>query len=95
LLGEKPEALTEAYQCRNEAYKNLMTECSQTIQAQRLDIDPIDYTVLNQTFAEIGINGLNNGLSVEDNQRLFETQNQEEAIGLILAGLTRIRNQEK
>jgi hypothetical protein len=95
LQGEKPEALTEAYQCRNEAYKNLMTEYNQTIQAQQLGIESIDYPALNQTFADFGINGLNNGLSKEENRRLFETQNQEEAIGLILAGLTRIRNPEK
>lgn len=95
LQGEKPEALTEAYQCRNEAYKNLMTEYNQTIQAQQLGIESIDYPALNQTFADFGINGLNNGLSKEENHRLFETQNQEEAIALILAGLTRIRNPEK
>jgi hypothetical protein len=95
LQGETPEALTEAYQCRNAAYQNLMTEYNQTIQAQQLGIEPIDYPALNQTFADFGINGLNNGLSKEENRRLFETQNLEEAIGLILAGLTRIRNPEK
>ena len=95
LQGQTPEALTEAFQCRNEAYKNLITEFNQQIQSQSLDIEPIDYPQLNKAFAGIGINGLNNGLSTEDNRRLFETRNLQEAISLILAGLTQIRKQER
>jgi hypothetical protein len=95
LQGENPNALTEAYQSQNPGYSSLIAEFNQHGQTQTPPIQPIDYAAVCKTFAEIGINGLNNGLSVEDNQRLFETQNQEEAISLILAGLTRIRNQEK
>jgi len=88
LQGQTPEALTEAYQCRNEAYKNLIIQFNQQIQTQQLPIQPIDYSVLTKTFAQIGVKGLNNGLSAEDNQRLFVTQSQEEAIRLILQGMT-------
>jgi hypothetical protein len=90
LQGQTPEALTETYQCRNDSYKNLMTEFNQQIKAQQLAIEPIDYPALNKTFAEIGVSGLNNGLSLEDNQRLFVTQNQEKALRLILKGINHL-----
>jgi hypothetical protein len=94
LQGQVPDSLTETYQCQNEAYKNLMTEFNQQIQAKQIAIEPIDYPALNKTFADIGVRGLNNGLSLEDNQRLFVTQSQEEAIRLILQGLN-ILNAQK
>lgn len=90
LQGKIPEALTDAYQCRNAAYQILMTEFNQTIQNQKLDIEPIDYSALNKTFADIGVSGLNNGLSAEENKRLFVTQSKEEAMRLILQGMTNL-----
>jgi hypothetical protein len=90
LQGQQPEALTESYQCRNESYKTLLQEYNQRISEQQLDLALIDYQALNKTFAGIGIRGLNNGLSDEENLALFTTINAEEAIGLIMIGLTRI-----
>lgn len=94
LQGETPEALTEAYQCRNEAYKNVMAAFNQQIQTQALDIEAIDYPALNEVLAGFGINGLNNGLSAGDNQRLFVTQSQGEAIQLILQGLASLNTKQ-
>ena len=65
-----------------------MTDFNQQIQTQQLPIEPIDYTALNKTFVDIGVSGLNNGLSTKDNRRLFDTQNLQEAMRLILQGLT-------
>jgi hypothetical protein len=92
LQDQQPEALTEAYQCQNPSYQSLTAEFDLHIQTQNLAIQPIDYPAICKTFAEIGINGLNNGLSEAENHRLFETVNQEEAIGLILAGLAKLKN---
>jgi hypothetical protein len=92
LQGGQPEALTESYQCRNEPYKTLLQEYNQRIADQQLDLTPIDYPALNKTFTGIGLSGLNNGLTDEENSTLFATINNEEAIGLILTGLSRIKN---
>jgi hypothetical protein len=46
---------------------------------------------VGKTFAEIGLSSLNNGLTDEENSTLFATINNEEAIGLILTGLSRIK----
>jgi len=90
LQGQQTEALTESYQCQNEGYKALLQEYNHRIVEQQLDLAPIDYQALNKTFADFGMNNLHNGLSDEENNRLFETVNYDEAIGLILAGLARI-----
>jgi len=91
LQGQQPETLTKSYQCRNESYKTLLQEFNQRIAEQQLDQAPIDYQALVKSFAEIGINGLNNGLTDQENRVLFTTINAEEAIGLILTGLARIK----
>ena len=57
---------------------------------EQLDLELTDYQALNKTFAGIGIRGLNNGLSDEENLALFTTINAEEAIGLIMIGLARV-----
>lgn len=87
LQGNQPERLSEAYQCANTGYKNLLEEFNQRINDQKLAISPIDYAELNQKFSSFGISGLNNGLTDEENETLFYTINIEEAIGLILKGL--------
>jgi len=91
LQGLQPEALTQAYQCSNNNYELLLQELNKRFAEQQLDIAPIHYTELLKTFAEFGVNGLNNGLSIEENLVLFSTINTEEAIGLILMGLARIK----
>jgi hypothetical protein len=56
----------------------------------RITLILIDYDIVTKTFADIGISGLNNGLTDEENCTLFTTINNE-AIGLILTGLSRIK----
>ncbi|WKJ92085.1 TIR domain-containing protein [Methylomonas montana] len=92
LRGGKPRQLTEAYQCTNPGYKILLEEFNGQIKSQQLALDSIDYSAVVETFAEIGISGLNNGLSDQENLRLFATVNHEEAIGLILMGLARLKS---
>jgi hypothetical protein len=91
LQGQQPETLTQAYQCSNKNYEILLQEFNLRIAEQQLDIAPIDYESLTKIFAKFGVNGLNNGLSNEENLALFNTINTEEAIGLILMGLARIQ----
>lgn len=92
LQGRKPKQLTKEYQCASSSYAALMQEFNQQITEQQLTIAPIDYEVVTQTFAGIGISGLNNVLTDEENSILFDTINNEEAIGLILTGLSRIKS---
>lgn len=91
LQGEQPTQLTQAYQCTQPDYKALLEDYNQHIQQQQLPLASIDYPAITKTFAKIGIKGLNNGLTDEENLKLFETVNHEEAIGLILMGLARIK----
>ncbi len=90
LQGQQPEALTESYQSKNAPYKSLLQKYNQRIADQQLDLTPIDYQVLCKTFAGIGMKGLNNGLTNEENSALFSTVNVEEAIGLIMTGLAKL-----
>jgi hypothetical protein len=91
LQGRKPKQLTQDYQCTSISYAALMREFNQQIIKQQLPHAPIDYEAVTKTFADIGISGLNNGLNDEENRTLFATINNEEAIGLILAGLANKR----
>jgi cellulose biosynthesis protein BcsQ len=50
----------------------------------------IDYSRLSEFFAAKGVDGLNNGLTIEENGRLFRTVYLEEAIFLLLTGLKRL-----
>jgi hypothetical protein len=79
-----PEIVSGCAECRLQEFNQRATE-------EQLGIAPIDYAALLKTFAELGVNGLNNGLSIEENLVLFNTINTEEAIGLILMGLARCK----
>lgn len=87
LQSIQPEKLSEAYQCANIDYEELIEEFNQKIKDQILAISPVDYAEINQKFSSYGISGLNNGLTDVENETLFYTVNIEEAIGLILKGL--------
>ncbi len=91
LQGQQLGQLTEQYQCSNNSYANLLREFNQRITEQRLAIEPIDYEAVVNIFAKFGIKGLNNGLTEEENLGLFTTINHDEAIGLILTGLSKIK----
>jgi hypothetical protein len=56
---------------------------------------PVNYTALTAEFEQIGPRGLNNGLSVEENDRLFTTMVLPEMIALVLRGLCRLAKAQK
>ena len=87
LLGQKPEALTEAYQYRDAAYQAMVERHNQIP-----GVDPVDYTGLVGEFEGWGIAGLSrvNGLTEEENRRLFETPHVIEMVCLVLRGLLRV-----
>jgi len=90
LQGLKAEKLTADFQRRNADYAKSMDDYNQGIATDSSHLQVIDYPALNQAFASIGIKGLNNGLTTEENQLLFTTDNIEQAIWLIVTGLSRI-----
>jgi hypothetical protein len=49
--------------------------------------EPVDYPALAEKFQRAGISGLKNGLSHEENRRLFESDDIDEMIGLVVKGL--------
>ena len=80
--------MTEAYQRSASDDSNLRNVDNQHIADQQLLLEPIDYHSVQQAFTDYGIAGLNNGLTEQENTVLFDTTNHEQAIGLILKGLT-------
>jgi len=50
---------------------------------------PIDYDALCAQFAQAVISGLRNGLDEKENRILFETDDVDEMIALVLKGLSR------
>lgn len=65
------------------AHHNVMAGREATV--RRVDLD----AALNE-ICKFGIDGLNNGLTTEENRRLFTTQDIEEAAWLILQGMSRL-----
>jgi hypothetical protein len=87
LLGNKPAALTLDYQAADT-----MPGAAIALYNSQLPPggEPIDYKALTAAFEKFGIAGLNNGLNVEENERLFTTMNLPEMIALVLRGLGRL-----
>jgi DNA-directed RNA polymerase subunit H (RpoH/RPB5) len=85
LLGQCPPPLTREFHTQaDEVYKAM-------VEQQSLAPDtPIDYPGIVADFQMAGIPGLRNGLSEEENKRLFETDDTDEMIALVLKGLTLI-----
>ena len=50
----------------------------------------VDYPLLCEFFRTVGVDGLNNGLSLKENEILFETPSLDEIRTLVLTGLTRV-----
>jgi hypothetical protein len=91
LLGREPGALTEAYQFRDEAYRAMAARHNAIA-----DVDRIDYASLVAEFQDWGLAGLcaANGLTEEENGRLFETPHVIEMVYLVLRGLFRVFGQK-
>lgn len=85
LKGKRPHRLTTEYQCGNMEVKRNIEYYNRKI--SEVDNDVIDFEKLLNELNGIGIEGLNNGLSIDDNRRLFTTIHIPEMISLILKGL--------
>lgn len=99
ISGKRPESLTEEGQYRlwaeeaaatnkPENYKGLVEYYNQNAPETE---ERIDYSKLTDFFNEKGVGGLNNNLSPEENQRLFETPHVAEMIALTRKGLVKIK----
>ena len=87
LLGESPEILTQTHQtAQNQDYAEMIEFYNQQAN-QGTPHEVIDYHALVETFQNIGFRGLDNGLTESENQRLFETEDLDEMVYLILKGL--------
>ena len=86
--GGSPESLTFDFQCADESYREFAAEYNRQVAATpALGLERIDYEHLANTFRTAGINGLGNGLSVEENRLLFSAADLDEIIYLVLKGL--------
>lgn len=83
--GNRPAALTREFQESDSGYASLIDYF------QRHGTEPIDYDKLRSSLAKKGIAGLNNGLSIEDNEILFATSHITQMIYLILKGLANLQ----
>ncbi len=88
LAGEQPEELSEAYQLHDDLRRESRRYHDEHI-VHVSGEGPVDYAGSVARLNALGWAGLNNGLSVEDNQRLFETLSVEEMVGLVLMGMRR------
>lgn len=84
--GGNAETLTLDFQCKNDAYKQLVEEYNKRA-AQKPELEPIDYERVGNAFREAGLAGLRNGLNADENRRLFYAADPDEIIHLVLKGL--------
>jgi hypothetical protein len=85
ILGKKSEVFTKDYQCRFNDYGRFYDYYNDL--STRLNIASINYEEKIAVLAKEGVAGLNNGLSYDENLRLFESTNFTEIISLVLKGL--------
>jgi len=87
IKGNIPERLIEAYQLKSE---ELFETVSYYNANKPENLEPISYPKLVEFFNEKGVESLNNGLTKDENNRLFETIHIPEMISLILKGLVNV-----
>lgn len=92
LMGKQPERLTEKYQFQTISASDNGLYFNKT---KPKSVGAIDYTKLVEFFNESGIDSLNNGLTEEENKRLFKTIHIPEMVSLILKGLVTVFSKEK
>jgi SLOG-like protein/TIR domain-containing protein len=83
-----PEELTTAWQINNTpAYNELVEKISKND-----DYDNVNYDAIVKNIKTLGLKGIskNNGLTPEQNLQLFKTQFVDEAISLILQGVSQV-----
>jgi len=88
LGGGRPERLTRDYQCERSTHHKDYAPLDEEYNRRHPDA-PIDYDALCAQFAQAVISGLRNGLDEKENRILFETDDVDEMIALVLKGLSR------
>lgn len=87
LKGGVPDALTEAFQINEDSvYKDVVERYRAAAADKKTTI--VDYTGELQFLKSKGVAGLSNGLSADENEVLFTSQNLPEIVYLLLKGLT-------
>jgi SLOG cluster2 len=82
VTGGDPVELTLEYQlAHTDGYSDLLRHLPQS---------SVDYRGLVEMFRTTGVDGLRNGLSIEENQVLFSTDDVDQIIALVLKGLRTI-----
>lgn len=91
IKGKIPKELTLSEQTKNEKYGEFIEFFNKCISENpQITEEIIDYNHIVKFFNLIGIDGLHNGLTNEENIQLFETRNIFEMISLVLKGLSEI-----
>ena len=86
--GRRLMELTEEYQSESEGYSEFLDYVK-----QRPDGIDIDYPTMMDELQRLGVAGLNNGLSGDDNRILFETPHIPVMVSLVLKGLVACKKQ--
>lgn len=86
LKGRLPDAFTEAFQIKDPVYKAIVE--LYRAEAAEKKTTAIDYAGELQFLKSKGVAGLDNGLSVDENEFLFTSENLPEIVYLLLRGLT-------
>ena len=83
-MKENPEILTQVYQTFHSQEYGDMIEFYNQQSNQGKPHKVIDYPAFVETFSNASFKGLNNGLPESENQRLFQTEDLDEMVYLIL-----------
>lgn len=84
LLGKNPDRLSSTFQLADNEAKEMVKYYNANKPSSE---EAIDFESIVNYFNQTGIEGLKNGLSEEDNRRLFRTIHIPEMISLILKGI--------
>jgi SLOG cluster2/TIR domain len=85
IRGNKPAALTDPVRLAGESQRTAADLYNSNWRSE-----PVDYAALTAEFESAGIAGLRNGLTEEENERLFTTTRLPAMIALVLRGLSRV-----
>jgi hypothetical protein len=92
LMGKQPERLTENYQFSTKLATENRIFFNDT---KPKEVEAIDFIKLVEFFNDKGINSLNNGLTEDENKRLFKTIHIPEMVSLILKGIVTVFSKDK
>ncbi|MFH1218836.1 MAG: hypothetical protein V1694_00050 [Candidatus Eisenbacteria bacterium] len=90
LEGKMPKGLTESFQFEYRGYHDLADYYNQRVKEDASIGPPIDYQEVLGVLHRTGAGGLGNGLTKEENQRLFRAVHVPELIALVLKGLSQL-----